>query len=351
MKNRLTKFITTTICSVAVLTGFSSCMDPIFQNIDEEVRLEKMTIHGDVYSFARTGGNPETDPDAEIFLANGKIYHKKASHDNYKGWKEFPKPEGHVLTIASDGNDNLYAVTVFVYEDESAGEMKVSEKRVYSCNITDKVWKPVKFGDKQLSASKNTVCALMGTNSLIPANRKAYININKKGYELSNGSATECTAANDKFACASLNGTTKFYSQSSRGAAACSSYDDKTVYYAVGSTLKAVGLNDSFEASGIRGAIYGIAVMKDSILINTSSGAALIDINSGDEIKQFSNLNSTLSTLYEGRACIAAYPEKDHTDTPIYAGITVEGSGSNSALFSHEGLWAFYPQRGTWNVE
>ena len=39
------------------------------------------------------------------------------------------------------------------------------------------------------------------------------------------------------------------------------------------------------------------------------------------------------------------------TDSIIYAGIRVKGTGSNSALFTHEGLWSYYPSRGKWNIE
>ena len=75
-----------------------------------------------------------------------------------------------------------------------------------------------------------------------------------------------------------------------------------------------------------------------------------MDINTGEE-KEFSNLQATLSTLYEGRACIVCDPDQNHKDSIIYAGITVKGTGSNSALFTHEGLWSYYPSRGKWNIE
>ena len=102
--------------------------------------------------------------------------------------------------------------------------------------------------------------------------------------------------------------------------------------------------------TNIRSTIHGIAVLNDSVFVTSAAGAALVDINTGEE-KEFSNLQATLSTLYEGRACIVCYPDKDHEQSIIYAGITVKGTGSNSALFTHEGLWSYYPSRGKWNIE
>lgn len=344
--NKFTKTISSVFLGAFIAAGFTGCMNPIFHYIKEEVKLEEMKIHGDIYSFARIG----EDSNAKIFVSNGKIYWKEASKEGHGGWTEFKKPEGQVYTIASDESDNLYAVTFISSKYDSDGEMKVTEKRLYACSAADGDWTQIdsiSIGEDSLK----DVYALMGTNSFKKEHRKAFINIRGTGYKLENRSKTAYSEANGKKSCAYLDGV-KFYT----GNAACSNKDDTLIYYADGSTLKATGtlngesVTDEKIASGVRSTINGIAVCEGSVLINTNSGAALVNGTSGSEIT-WANLTSTLSTLYEGRACIIVDPSKTYDKAICYAGLTVEGTGSNSALFTHEGLWSYYPSRGKWNVE
>lgn len=343
-KNTITKIFTTALFTAIVWTVFTGCMDPIFKNIKQEVKLENPTKLGEVYSFARIGED-------QIYFANGRIYHKNKNHEGHGGWIEFSKPEGHVLTIASDSDDWLYAVCVYYGKNDSDGEMKVTGIKLFTCDTkaSPTVWK--ELTDVTLSAGKT--CALMGTNSVTKSNRKAFISYvlsdgTAKGCALSNGTASEDSRAAGKKSCASLKGTPKFYP----GDAACSNKDDTVVYYSEGSTVKweKEGAKTGDLTTNIRSTIHGIAVLEDSVFVTSAAGAALVDINTGKE-KEFSNLQATLSTLYEGRACIVCDPEKDHEQSIIYAGITVKGTGSNSALFTHEGLWSYYPSRGKWNIE
>lgn len=336
-KNTITKIFTTALFTAIVWTVFTGCMDPIFKNIKQEVKLENPTMLGEVYSFARIGED-------QIYFANGRIYHKNKNHEGHGGWIEFSKPEGHVLTIASDSDDWLYAVCVYYGKNDSDGEMKVTGIKLFACDTkaSPTVWK--ELTDVPLSAGQT--CALMGTNSVTKTRREAFINTGAKGYELSNGTAKKYAEAAGKKSCASLNGTPKFYT----GDAACSNNDDTVVYYSEGSTVKMEGATTGDLTTNIRSTIHGIAVLKDSVFVTSAAGAALVDINTGKE-KEFSNLQATLSTLYEGRACIVCDPKKNHEQSIIYAGITVKGTGSNSALFTHEGLWSYYPSRGKWNIE
>lgn len=336
-KNTITKIFTAALFTAIVWTVFTGCMDPIFKNIKQEVKLENPTKLGEVYSFARIGED-------QIYFANGRIYHKNKNHEGHGGWIEFSKPEGHVLTIASDSDDWLYAVCVYYGKNDSDGEMKVTDKKLFACDTkaSPTVWK--ELTDVPLSAGQT--CALMGTNSVTKSNRKAFINTGAKGYALSIGTATDKPEAAGKKSCASLNGTPKFYT----GDAACSNNDDTVVYYSEGSTVKMEGAKTGDLTTNIRSTIHGIAVLNDSVFVTSAAGAALVDINTGKE-KEFSNLQATLSTLYEGRACIVCDPKKNHEQSIIYAGITVKGTGSNSALFTHEGLWSYYPSRGKWNIE
>ena len=341
-KNTITKIFTAALFTAIVWTVFTGCMDPIFKNIKQEVKLENPTKLGEVYSFARIGED-------QIYFANGRIYHKNKNHEGHGGWIEFSKPEGHVLTIASDSDDWLYAVCVYYGKNDSDGEMKVTGKKLFACDtkVLTPVWK--ELTNVTLDADKT--CALMGTNSVTKSNRKAFINTGAKGYELSKGTDKDYPEAVGKKSCAylkdaSLKDNIKFNS----GDAACSNNDDTVVYYSNGSTVSMEGTKTGDLTTNIRSTIHGIAVLNDSVFVTSAAGAALVDINTGEE-KEFSNLQATLSTLYEGRACIVCDPKKKHEQSIIYAGITVKGTGSNSALFTHEGLWSYYPSRGKWNIE
>ena len=341
-KNTITKIFTAALFTAIVWTVFTGCMDPIFKNIKQEVKLENPTKLGEVYSFARIGED-------QIYFANGRIYHKNKNHEGHGGWIEFSKPEGHVLTIASDSDDWLYAVCVYYGKNDSDGEMKVTGIKLFACDT--KVLTPVWTELTNVTLSAGKTCALMGTNSVTKLNRKAFINTGAEGYALSNGTAKEYPEAVGKKSCAylkdaSLKDNIKFNS----GDAACSNNDDTVVYYSEGSTVKMEGAKTGDLTTNIRSTIHGIAVLNDSVFVTSAAGAALVDINTGKE-KEFSNLQATLSTLYEGRACIVCDPKKDHEQSIIYAGITVKGTGSNSALFTHEGLWSYYPSRGKWNIE
>lgn len=336
-KNTITKIFTAALFTAIVWTVFTGCMDPIFKNIKQEVKLENPTKLGEVYSFARIGED-------QIYFANGRIYHKNKNHEGHGGWIEFSKPEGHVLTIASDSDDWLYAVCVYYGKNDSDGEMKVTGIKLFACNTTKAT--PVWTELTNVTLSAGQTCALMGTNSVTKTRREAFINTGAKGYKLSGGTASEDSRAAGKKSCASLNGTPKFYT----GDAACSNNDDTVVYYSNGSTVSMEGAKTGDLTTNIRSTIHGIAVLNDSVFVTSAAGAALVDINTGEE-KEFSNLQATLSTLYEGRACIVCDPNQNHKDSIIYAGITVKGTGSNSALFTHEGLWSYYPSRGKWNIE
>ncbi len=330
---KIKKLLIAAVCVSFISFGFTSCMDPIFSYINEEVALEKSLINGSIYSIVRFQD--------EIFVANGLIYHKPKDSQGHGQWELYSKPNGHVLTIAAD-KDNLYALCIYVGRNDSEGEMEVVSKKLYSFTLNDNEgWKEIR------DIGRNATALLMSTNSTNKEHRKAYINISGTGYKLERNDLTRKSEADNSRSCAYLQDKTKFYS----GPAACSNDNDTIVYYASGaSVIKDDGTTPKTISSGVRTTIYGLAVMKDSILINTSAGSALIDIDNGSEIS-FGNLTSTLSSLYETLACIATDPSQKAKDTIIYSSIAVIGTGSNSALFSHEGLWSYYPNRGKWNAE
>lgn len=319
----------------ALLLSFVSCQDPIFNEIRLEVELEEGTIFGDIYSIIRHKD--------KIYCSNGKIYSKDKDHEGHGGWKKINCPKGQVIKIAGD-QTYLYALVFTTYEDQNDGEMALNTRKLYYSSDEGSTWENC---DISITNHPYRETVLMCTNSVNTSNQKAFLVINNTGYSLNGQSVTAHPNANGKNSCASLNGSVKFFN----GPAACSNNGDDTIYYASGNNLlkmESSGTTSTI-SSGIRNYITGIAVMNDSVLITSLSGAALVNLN-GQEI-QYANLSSSLSALYESRACLAVYPDKNAFENIVYASLCIEGTGSNSALFSHEGLWSFYPSRGKWNIE
>ncbi|MGN0739314.1 MAG: hypothetical protein ACI4LX_03995 [Treponema sp.] len=339
-KNKTNVFFVLAAVFTAVI--FSGCQDPIFWNIRQEVKLEEATIYGDIFSIVRFKD--------KLFIANGNIYSKDKNANSHGQWSKMNGPTGHVLTVAADEN-NIYALSITSRKNDSEGEMELESRKLYY-STDGNSWKEV--SGITLSNTKTDVVKLLCTNSPQNAHRYAYIRNKDNVYKL-NGAAADTTAvsgAGSALSCV-YTGTVRFFTAE----AACTDETESTaptaIYYSSGSDLKRINADGSSEktvVNGIRSTIYGIAVMKDSVLVTTAGGTALVARDSGTEI-QFANLQSTLSTLYESRSCLAVDPSLNAHDCAVYAGLSVYDTGSNSALFTHEGLWSYYPARGKWNIE
>lgn len=322
---------------------FSGCQDPIFWNIRQEVKLEEATIYGDIFSIVRFKD--------KLFIANGNIYSKDKNANSHGQWSKMNGPAGHVLTVAADSS-YVYALSVTSRKNDSEGEMELESRKLYYSSDGNS-WKEV--SGITLSNSKSDVVKLLCTNSPKVAHRYAYIRNKNNVYELNGSSASSSaeSGAGSALSCVYANDGVKFYNAEAACTDETESSDASAIYYSSGSDLKRVNADGSSEktvVNGIRSTVYGIAVMKDSVLVTTAGGTALVARDSGTEI-QFANLQSTLSTLYESRACLAVDPGVNALDAAVYAGLCVKGTGSNSALFTHEGLWSYYPARGKWNIE
>lgn len=336
-KNKMNVFLV--LAAVFAAGVFSGCQDPIFWNIRQEVKLEEATIYGDIFSIVRFKD--------KLFIANGNIYSKDKNANSHGQWSKMNGPAGHVLTVAADSS-YVYALSVTSRKNDSEGEMELESRKLYYSSDGNS-WKEV--SGITLSNSKSDVVKLLCTNSPNNDHRYAYIRNKNNVYELNGSSASSSagSGAGSALSCVYANGGVKFYNAE----AACTDETETIIYYSSGSDLKRVNADGSSEktvVNGIRSTVYGIAVMKDSVLVTTAGGTALVARDSGTEI-QFANLQSTLSTLYESRACLAVDPGVNALDAAVYAGLCVKGTGSNSALFTHEGLWSYYPARGKWNIE
>lgn len=358
----LTKNIFRMISIAAVTLSLSSCMDPMFYHIRQEVKLEKATIKGDVYSIIRY-----TDSDGEkIYISNGNINKKGINEDGHGKWKSVNKPAGYVVSLAAN-EDTLFAHTVTFDEDTSYGEMAIKERKIYYSKDEGTTWTELKFKNDQgvefsLPVSRYLTAArviLMGTNAVKKDHRKAYVNVEGKLYDL-NGDLTSplapntvTTSVSDPHSCAYLNGV-KFFTY--YGACSDETADSEaTKIYFTDSNKYNIKVTTSDQVSGTylaqggSGEVCGIAVFNNALLIATTSGATIKSL-SGSLIEDYANITSTLSASFECRSAFVADPSKSYKETAAYAGITAKADVSN-ANFSHEGLWSYYPSRGKWNIE
>lgn len=348
---KLTKIITK-ISAIAILAfSFTACQDPIFFHIDQEVKLEEPTILGDIFTIIRYG-DPET---GKLFLANGNIYSKDADNSTHGSWKKMPAPQGHVHSLAADNEGTLYAFVWDFEKETGEGETEINRKEIYYSTDGGLNWKRHNISLKISQTSEYQTVILMCTNTTTKNNRSAYVRIGNGIYNLSKN-----TAGNDKDSftpfktgeyksCAYLGGVHFF----TYFGGACTDPNTNRIYYADGSHLcyTTDGTTKTKNLDSVRsGIITSIAVMKDAVLVCTSNGAALVDKETGNEIN-FTNLTSTVSSLYESYASLAVYPEKSYKENILYASNQVYGTGSNSAQFTHQGLWSYYPSRGKWNIE
>ncbi|MBP5401577.1 MAG: hypothetical protein J6Y36_00300 [Treponema sp.] len=349
-----------------ILAGiiFSSCQDPIFYHINQEVKLEDASIFGDVFFIARHKYNNEE----RLYFSNGIIYYKNADDDGYGKWKKSTKPAGRVVSVVSDSS-NLYALVFSETRDDYEGEMKITGKRIYRSSDGGSTWElHSELNDLMTTLKAKSSVSLMCTNAINPNNRYAYANIKGKVYNLGNNSSAGTGSAGTEVTVSTVSsisrscvyaGGVKFFNcygactdeSKTQSASKIFASENGSVYIYNTSGTKIGSSNPSV------GIIYGIASFDNGnqFMVTSSSGSALMQRQGNDDYSwsdtDYANLTSTLSSLYEGMYALAVDPSMPALSSTAYAGLNVYGTGSNSALFSHEGLWAYYPARAKWNIE
>lgn len=346
---------------------FSSCQDVVLANIRKEVELEEGKIPGDIRSIIRFKD--------KYFLANGGILYKNNDAHYYGAWLYTTSPSGHVIKLAADSN-YIYALVGVSAENQKEGtNVGVSRYLYYSSDGAN--WSLVSGIGSGGTLAYNTVYIvytyLFCTNSIDPANRKAYFILNdgyygkeKKAYELNGANATELELGKENAStkpisqeyavsrsCVYYNGTTYFFA--TNGATTNETKDKAATmyYYGSGPYLYWGGAAKSENPFVCDDTIESLGITSDYILVGTDSGLKHITLSNGVPgvaAEFLTNASSTLSKAYSVLSILVANPELTETQTPIYASQVYTGNGSsNSAQFDHVGLWAYYPARGNWN--
>ena len=359
---------------------FASCKDVVFDSIRKEVKLEDGNISGDIRAIVRFKDC--------FYIANGGIYYKSQESNFYGAWapSASPIPTGQtaqVIKLAADSK-YLYALVGNTAENQKEGEnVGVSRSVYYSEDGSE--WHVIEsLGTKGSIpyASKQIVYTyIFCTNTIDPANRKAYFVLNdrqigktNKAYELNGPNVKELELAPVKPDKSPNAGTMPFsaptlYSQSCvwfEGevhffhSTACTTNETTTkpatmYYYGLGSTLYWDGEKKSETGMVCKQGFKALACTADFLIAGTTAGIKHYVLGAnvpGAEAPFSTNAGSTLGSAYIINSVLVTNPELNEMQTPIYASIVYTGNGSsNSAQFDHVGLWAFYPSRGNWNRE
>lgn len=357
MKKTVTLLITI-LTSIAL---FTSCQDPIYSSIRKEVKLEKATILGEINNIVRFDLPDTTSVEKRdfIFLQNGAIYGKEANNSAHGAWKEFSSPAGSIIQLAADSK-YLYALAVTYKEDTEEGENTLDSKTLYFSEDGNN-WTKSSISN----SGKTTATRLFCTNAIKNANRKAFIRVGEVVYSLDGTTANimslgaDATKSLTKYTrtAAALGSKVYFFDAYAVTTNETHTTDADTYYYGNGKTLYYGGTvsGRSGNVSLDCGSIYSLALSDDSILLGTDSGISKVANNQSipgkNTINFISNAASTLSSVYTIYALLTVSPELPETSSTHYASLTFKGTGSNSAQFSHIGLWSYYATRGNWNCE
>ncbi len=359
MKNLFKSHIYIIFAAVCALL-FTSCFDPIFYDINQEVELNSSQIDGDVNSIARFGDY--------LITQNGYPWYKSASSTTNGEWHKMASiPDGGtVWKIATDA-DYIYAISKTYEEDTDSssdyeGELIQKSMHIYCMDTVDGEWEEV-----DVSSLGDYPVVLFGADSTTEANRHAYFrmyssssSLTGKVYELNGTSTpTEVTASTtglttSTVAAACYNGTVYFSDYPAITADDTYLYwanTSDTIYY--GTSLTATGSKDVDCAD-----ILSIAVTGDTLLLGTKSGAYHVSKNTDGSITSEAsssfdtNARSILSSYYYIWVVFSLDPMANEEDGTLYASTTYKGSASASATYwDNQCLWAYYAGRGNWNCE
>lgn len=361
MKKILPAILTiATLWATALLT---SCHDPIYEMISNEVELETNGIRGDIRSIVPFNNY--------IYCCNNMIYRKSALA-SYEGggqnkqWREVSTSftDGTITFLASDSS-NIYALAVEWEADESEGKNLPYRAAIY-CSTNGTSWSKVNVSsvnlndideDDELVLFDNQLQSYSSGGTLSTDGRIAYFGFyddsseTGKTFRLSGTSAPVeientkyCKAAGDKFS--------TFYALAKKGSMyywGTSGDDYDHIYWGP----------DPNTASNSRdldcGQIFSISVTADYLLLGTATGIKRVPIDSSGNVTggtaDFRSGNNALSIL-TGRVFTTYVLDSTQPEgyTDEYAYQTIYGSVKNSSIsFDEVGLYAYYRERNTWN--
>ena len=395
--------------SLLLITVFlfiiSGCQDPIFEAVREDVEPEEATVSGNITSITRyTAGGTEY----LVLAADGGLRYKNKDSNHHDAWHSYGvsfslhsydfDSSSHtgrqILTVLADST-TLYLITAEYSHTTTEGLSYPSDIELWAKNVTGngkrflkgENWTKI---DTEIDLFPTHVDSttkfyksdfnVFQTNAPIQAHRAAFICSHKSdGYHYyrlnglsepveftiselidpSNSSSPHARSA------AYFNGEIRFFT--APAATTNETYDSEATYcyYTNGDTRLYYTDGDfifdeaHYTTGGIYHKISALATTADSILIgygNPSNGGSggidrvkLFSGKPNDSTSSFkTNAKFQITDSYMVLTLLNATPEKNETDSSLYASITFAGTNYN---FESVGLWSYYPNRGNWNRE
>lgn len=348
MKKLLGKLTIATLFAIGLT--FTSCHDPIFETILNEVPLETNGITGNITSLIKKG--------TTIYLSNGNVYKRAADVQGNEKWERL---------ISDTDSKNWFSgfeanrISYIAYGDELYGIATL--------------WSTTSDG-VNVDTNGRTLCYFNGTKWVavtgVPSgvtpklifgdeeNSKAYVRFSdNKVYSLGSGSVGADTGKTGVSSCA--NG--KFFSGT------CARYVDSKIYYLSASDnylhrCDSDGSNEKIISLAV-GELISFDITSDTIIFGTSAGIAHVkrsaaeaafdnsSSSSAASVSNFTfsnNAKTIFTTSYECNPVLVANRAEKEDDTIIFAGLCYKGEpGSGKGIYNNMGLYAYYPDRGTWN--
>jgi hypothetical protein len=280
---------------------FAACkIEPIFYAIEKEVPLEKAIIKGNLYAMTEFKG--------KLYAASGSLYEKNINEE--RGWKAVSAP-GFIIRVASD-ESNLYVLT----EDK---KLYTKTKMTGWSQITG--ISPIELFDNKASTNKT-----------------AYVTTSEKLYSLAGTSTpnTEVTtnSASKSSKAAASHETDTFFSNTVLIASGT-----KGVYTMDGNKL---AFNDDTSSNIEVSDAQSMAVYNDSLLIGTTSGIVLVNLDNDGE-------PTAKGTMFGGNveSSIAMLEIK----TLYSFGDAIYAFAVDKTTSKKTNTWGYYKDRPNWNVE
>lgn len=282
----------------------------IFDQIDQETKLEDAVITGSVNSIVRSGNN--------LYASDGYIYTK--SINAKRDWSKIAGPGGTIIKLAADEFWGLYALTL--------------DKDLYCFPNDGSQW------EKVTTTGKGTIETIFcdgHDNAFVKAGGKIYqLNNTQVGSECSNLSSITVFCSD---------GTNLYYA------------DGGTVYVTAANTLinnTPIQPQEDFGSVSGLGTIYSLtySVADKAIYAGTSNGLRRLPLTDnppgkiqGVALDPPGNWGATISN---SQAFAVLATGTDGTDSALYSS-TIKGG---SAYAKINGLWGYYyNRRSNWNRE
>lgn len=407
MKKSTKLFSILSLCSII----FTSCFNPVFYEIRQDVAPEDATTEGIVTCITRYSVG---DQEFLVTNANGTITYKSTDYVykyNKHGWqsvsKDFLPFELHrfdyqkfehigqqLIKVVAD-SEYLYLVSVEFKKDTDEGTNNPDKTHIWAGKITswnekpdwvditetttrsdEKSLLPYYMGtDDYYRSAFNVFC----TNSIHKEGRKAYIrsgatktDFAPEYFELNGTTASSFVpTAFDKPEeninnAIYFNGNSEFFATLAVTTDETSKDEPKNIYYSDSKKLIYFNGSESQEVLNADIPISCLAVTKDALLIgradysstNTAASGGLkkvelIDGVPGKEFATFTtNAASQLSPAYFILTLLTVDPSQPELDATIYASLAFLGTGTSASVnYDNIGLWSYYKKRGNWNRE